>query len=159
MFREMKRKHKAISAEECAAVLTEQTRGVLSVNGDDGYPYGMPMNYYYDPADGSIWFHTGKAGSHRTDSITRDPKVSFCVTEQGVKEDGNWAYTVRSVIVFGQIEMIDDPETIADIATRLSHKFTDDEAFIRSEIERFIRGTLLLKLVPEHICGKKLVES
>ena len=42
MFRELVRKNKQIPAEECIVLLTKETRGVLSVNGDDGYPYGMP---------------------------------------------------------------------------------------------------------------------
>ena len=35
MFRELVRKNKQIPAEECIALLTKETRGVLSVNGDD----------------------------------------------------------------------------------------------------------------------------
>ena len=95
MFRELKRKNKQISDAECIEVLTRETRGVLSVIGDEGYPYGMPMNHFYDPADGKIWFHCGKASSHRTDALRRDNRVSFCVTEQGERAEGDWAYTVR----------------------------------------------------------------
>ncbi len=159
MFRELKRKNKQISDAECVEVLTRETRGVLSVIGDDGYPYGMPMNHFYDPADGKIWFHCGKASSHRTDALRRDNRVSFCVTEQGKRAEGDWAYTVRSVIVFGKIEIVDDAEKIADIAARLSRKFTQDEAYIAEEIRKFAAGTLLLALSPEHICGKRVVES
>lgn len=32
-----------ISREECIRILNEQARGVLSVLGDDGYPYGLPL--------------------------------------------------------------------------------------------------------------------
>jgi len=31
--------------------------------------------------------------------------------------------------------------------------------FINSEIKKFGRGTMLLKMTPEHICGKKLREA
>lgn len=48
MFRELRRKNKALSAEECIEILKTERRGVLSVTGDDGYPYGMPMNHYYN---------------------------------------------------------------------------------------------------------------
>ncbi|MBE6953649.1 MAG: pyridoxamine 5'-phosphate oxidase family protein [Ruminococcaceae bacterium] len=159
MFRELKRKNKQISDAECIEVLTRETRGVLSVIGDEGYPYGMPMNHFYDPTDGKIWFHCGKASSHRTDALRHDNRVSFCVTEQGERAEGDWAYTVRSVIVFGKIEIIDDAEKIADIAARLSRKFTQDESYIAEEIRKFAAGTLLLELSPEHICGKRVVES
>ena len=66
---------------------------------------------------------------------------------------------MRSVIVFGKIEIVDDAEKIADIAARLSRKFTQDEGYIAEEIRKFAAGTLLLALSPEHICGKRVVES
>ena len=145
MFRELVRKNKQLSMEECIEILKTETRGVLSVCGENGYPYGMPMNHFYDPADGKIWFHCGKASSHRTDALRRDNRVSFCVTEQGERAEGDWAYTVRSVIVFGRVEIIDDAEKIADIAARLSRKFTQDESYIAEEIRKFAAGTLLLR--------------
>lgn len=158
MFRDLVRKNKQIPAEECIALLTKETRGVLSVNGDDGYPYGMPMNHFYNPEDGCIYFHCGRKG-HRLDSLKRSNKASFCVCEQGYKEDGDWAYHVRSVIVFGKVEIIDDVDVVSHIARKLSHKFTQDEAYIQNEIDRFAKATILLKLKPEHICGKMVQES
>ena len=41
MFRELARQNKKLSMDECVRVLTDEKRGVLSVNGDGGYPYGM----------------------------------------------------------------------------------------------------------------------
>ena len=60
MFRELTRKRQALTREECLALLRSELRGVLSVQGDDGYPYGMPMNHYYNDADGKLYFHCGK---------------------------------------------------------------------------------------------------
>lgn len=64
MFRDLERKHLQISMEACVQVLKRETRGVLSVLGDDGYPYGMPMNHWYNEEDGCLYFHCGKTG-HR----------------------------------------------------------------------------------------------
>lgn len=158
MFRELTRKKQGISPDECIELLTNEKRGVLAVNGDGGYPYAMPMNHYYNPADGCIYFHCGRSG-HRLDAIQRSDRVSFCVTEQGVREAGEWAYRVRSVIVFGRIEVIDDLDTVVRIAVPLSQKFTQDMAYIRGELERSAKATLLLRLRPEHICGKRVTES
>jgi hypothetical protein len=85
--------------------------------------------------------------------------VSFCVYEQGSADEGDWALNVRSVIVFGRIEIIDDAAMIADISARLSRKFTQDEEYIAEEIKNHGHLTLLLRLVPEHICGKLVKES
>ena len=47
MFREMLRKKQQISDAECIEILKQEKRGVLSVLGDDDYPYGMPLNHFY----------------------------------------------------------------------------------------------------------------
>ena len=158
MFRELAKKNKKISIEECIEVLKGETRGVLSVLGDDDYPYGTPINHFYNEEDGKIYFHCGKYG-HRLDALKKHDKVSFCVFDQGYRNEGEWALNVKSIIVFGRMEIIDDPETIADISRKLSYKFTQDEAYIEKEIKENLRATLLLALTPEHICGKLVNES
>jgi len=158
MFRELVRKNKQLPAEECIAVLKEETRGVLSVLGDDGYPYGMPMNHFYFEEDGCIYFHCGKIG-HRLDALKRDDRVSFCTYDRGYCKEGEWALNVRSVIVFGRMELIEDMEQIASITRLLSLKFIQDEEHIRKEIEASAHKTLLMKLTPEHICGKLVREE
>lgn len=158
MFRELQRKNKQISTEECIEILNKETRGVLSVLGEDDYPYGMPMNHWYNEDDGEIYFHCGKSG-HRLDALRKCNKVSFCTYDQGYREEGEWAYKVKSVIVFGKMEIIDDMDTIVDITTKLSHKFTQDEAYIQGEIDKYAAATLLLRLTPEHICGKIVAEE
>ena len=143
--------------DECIAILKNEKRGVLSVLGDDGYPYGMPMNHWYGDG-GRIYFHSGKGG-HRFDSLMRDGKVSFCVYDEGYSNDGEWALNIKSVIVFGKIDIISDLDTIAHITAKLSRKFTNDEEYIRKEIEDHAKRTLLLRLDPEHICGKIVTEA
>ena len=158
MFRELQRKNKQISMDECIELLRKETRGVLSVLGDDDYPYGMPMNHWYNEEDGKIYFHCGKSG-HRLDALRKCNKVSFCTYDSGYREEGDWALHVKSVIVFGRIEVIDEMDTIVDITKKLSYKFTQDEEYIRKEIEQAAHRTLLLKLTPEHICGKLVTEA
>ena len=53
MFRTMRRFKQQISEEECIRILQEEKRGILSMHGEDGYPYGIPMNHWYNPAD--LW--------------------------------------------------------------------------------------------------------
>lgn len=157
MFREMVRKHKQIPQEECVKLLKTETRGVLSVLGDNDYPYGTPMNHFYNDEDGNIYFHCGNIG-HRLESLQKHNKVSFCCYDQGYKNEGEWHYNVKSVIVFGKIEIIDDKQQIIDISTRLCDKFPCGEGYAQKEIEASLHRTLLLKLVPEHICGKLVSE-
>ena len=158
MFRPMQRVRQQLSHEECVSVLEAQTRGVLSVLGDDGYPYGVPLNYWYDFESGSLCFHSGKTG-HKLDAIGACDKVSFCVTEQGARQEGEWWYRVRSVIVFGRIRMVEERDEKAAICRKLSLKFTDDEAYISDEITRLLNATCCFRLIPEHISGKTVTEK
>ncbi len=157
MFREMVRIRQQLSEEECVSILKQELRGVLSVLGDDDYPYGMPLNHYYCEADGKIYFHGGKRG-HRIDAVRRHDKASFCVYDQGCRQEGEWFLRIRSVIVFGRIELIEDQERINEISRLLSYKFTSDEQYIENEILHSGPGTLLLALTPEHMTGKLVTE-
>ncbi|MCR4750669.1 MAG: pyridoxamine 5'-phosphate oxidase family protein [Eubacterium sp.] len=158
MFREMLRKKQQLPQEECIRILKEELRGVLSVLGDDGYPYGVPINHYYCEQDGKLYFHGGKKG-HKIDAVRRYDKASFCVYDDGFRKDGEWPLHIKSVIVFGRIEFVEDRETVYQISRELSHKFTDDESYIDREIRQYGPGTLLFALVPEHISGKIVEES
>ena len=156
MFRELARKKQALSQEECIDILKREPRGVLSVLGDDGYPYGMPMNFLYD--NGKIYFHSGKKG-HKVDAISRENKVSFCVFDGGYRNEGEWALNISSVIIFGKMRVIEDIDQTVDICRRLSLKFTDDLDYIEKEIAGFAKATLCFELTPEHIAGKLVNEA
>ncbi len=158
MFKEMLRKKQQLTREECIAILKSEPRGVLSVLGDDNYPYGMPMNHFYCEADGKIYFHGGKKG-HKIDSLTHHNKASFCVYDQGFRREGEWALNIKSVIVFGRIEFIEDRDKLYEIARLLSCKFTDDAEYIEHEIQISGPGTLMFALVPEHMTGKIVKEA
>jgi hypothetical protein len=126
--------------------------------GEDGYPYGMPMSHWYNEKDGKIYFHGAKAG-HKIDAIQNCDKVSFCVYDQGYRNDGEWALNIRSVVVFGRIRKVEDPEKMREICMNLGRKFTDDEACLEKELQTYISKVLCLELTPEHISGKKVKES
>ncbi len=158
MFRQMNRKKQLLTDKECIDILKTELRGVLSVNGDDGYPYGIPTNHYYCEDDGKIYFHSGKKG-HKVDAIRRNDKASFCVFDSGVRPEGEWALRFRSVIVFGRIEFVDEEKKMVEISRKLSYKFTDDEIYINREIEQYGPNTLMFALVPEYMTGKTVKES
>lgn len=158
MFRPVARKKQQLSPEECIAILKQEPRGILSVLGDDGYPYGMPMNHWYCEEDGHLYFHSGMLG-HKVDALNRCDKVSFCVHDQGYRREGEWALNIRSVIVFGRMRAMTDTEKAVDMIRRLSLKYTDDLAYIEREIREAADHTLFLELIPEHITGKLVNEA
>ena len=158
MFRPMRRIKQHISDDECREVLISEPRGVLSVIGDDGYPYGIPMDHWYSESDGKLYFHCAKEG-HKLDAIRACDKVSYCVMDKGYHKEGEWALNIRSVIVFGRIRVVDDEGKRIEIGTNLCRKFTDDESYIEHEVKNALPRALCLELTPEHITGKLVNES
>lgn len=158
MFREVARAKQRLSGEECVDILKQELRGVLSVLGDDGYPYGVPVNHFYCEEDGKIYFHSGRTG-HKMDAIQNHDKASLCVCDQGTHRDGEWALHFRSVIVFGRVSVVEDREKVLDICRKLSLKFTSDTAYIEKEIAQAGARTACFVLTPEHITGKAVTES
>lgn len=158
MFPELKRIKQRLPEEECLEILRQEKRGVLSVLGEDGYPYGMPMNHWYCEEDGRLYFHGGKIG-HKIEALRRCDKVSFCVLDGGSRVEGDWALSFRSVVVFGRVDFIEDPERVVEISRQLSYKFTEDEAYIEDELRGHAARTLCFSLTPEHIRGKRVKES
>jgi nitroimidazol reductase NimA-like FMN-containing flavoprotein (pyridoxamine 5'-phosphate oxidase superfamily) len=154
----MRRFKQQVSEAECIRILQEEKRGVLSVLGEDGYPYGIPMNHWYNPEDGKIYFHGAKTG-HKIDAIARCDKVSFCVWDVGYRKEGEWALNVTSVIVFGRIRLVADEEKAKLIGANLCRKFTDDEEYIRHEIQSAISRVQCLELTIDHMTGKLVNES
>ena len=109
MFREMRRFKQQISEEECIRILKKQPRGVLSMIGDDGYPYGIPLDHWYSEEDGKLYFHCAKVG-HKIDAIHACNKVSYCVMDEGYRKEGEWALNINSVVVFGRMHAVEDED-------------------------------------------------
>lgn len=156
MFRDLTRKKQKLSTVECREVLKQEVRGVLAVNGDEGYPYALPINFYFDEENNKIYFHSGKAG-HKLDAIANSDKVSFSVYDNGYHKDGHWSLNIRSVIIFGRIRIEDDWSD--ELMVNFCKRFTDDMDYIYDEIEKFKSNTAVLCLEIKHMTGKLVNEA
>lgn len=157
MFRKMRRFKQQLTNEECIELLKNEKRGVLSVIGDNGYPYGIPLNHYY-AEDGKLYFHGAKEG-HKLDSVKACDKVCYTVFDKGYRREGEWALNVKSVVVFGRMSLVSDDEKAKEICTQLCKKFTDDEEYLEYELKNSFSRVQCLELTPEHITGKLVNES
>ena len=156
MFRKMRRLGQELSKEECIDILTNEPRGVLALLGDDDYPYAIPMSHVY--VDGKIYFHGAQKG-HKVDAVNRHPKVSYCVMDEGVKAEGSWWYTFRSVIVFGKIRTLADRDEKIDKLTHLGDKFFPTHEETIDEINRLLDRTEVFEITIEHMSGKVVKEK
>jgi nitroimidazol reductase NimA-like FMN-containing flavoprotein (pyridoxamine 5'-phosphate oxidase superfamily) len=158
MFRKMRRFKQQISDAECIEILKNTKRGVLSLIGDDGYPYGIPIDHWYCENDGKIYFHGAKEG-HKIDAIKSCNKASYCVYDEGYRKDGDWALNIKSVIVFGKISFVEDDEKAREICMALTRKFTDDEEYLQRELANALPRVQCLEIIPEQMTGKLVNES
>ena len=156
MFRKMRRFKQQQSEETCISILKEQPRGVLAVHGEDGYPYAFPMDYVY--ADGKIYFHCANEG-HKIDALKADNRVSFCVYNEGFRREGEWALNITSVVIFGRIRLIEDPEETIRTVRALGLKYYPSAEDVENEIRKDGSRVQMLELTIDHMTGKLVNES
>ncbi len=155
MFRPMRRGQQALDEAACRAVLQKGTSGVLALKeGDDGYPYAVPLSYRYD--GGKIYFHCAKTG-HKIDAAAACSKASFCVVDQDVVVPEEYTTRYRSVIIFGTIRIMEDGEEKRAAMERLALKYAphDEAENRRAVIDRAWPGLCVLEMTVEHMTGKE----
>lgn len=158
MFRKMRRIKQEMSAEEAKLLLKNNRRAAFSANGDDGYPYTVPVNFYYDEEENRIYFHSAKKG-HKIDSIKANDKVCFTTWDDGYLEEGDWAFHVSSCVVFGRARLIEDREITEQKVRKLGLKYYPTVEDVEEEIRQDIDAVQLVAIEIEHISGKKIHEK
>ena len=155
MFREMRRKMQALTAEETAEILKRNTSGVLSLNGDDGYPYGVPLSYVY--LDSKLYFHCAGAG-HKLDSILKDDKVSFCVIDQDQVVGEEYTTYFRSVIAFGRASVLEGAEKLRPLVELCEKYYPGHLEQTRQKAEHALKNVSIVEVTIEHMTGKTAME-
>lgn len=153
MFRKMRLEANMITNEEAEEMLNKATNGVLAVDGDDGYPYAVPLSFAYK--NGKLYFHGTSDNSHKIESIKKNPKVSFCVITQDeiIPKQFNTLY--RSVIIFGKARVLTDAKEIEQgimtIVKKYAGEYMDEgKAYMNAETGNFC----VVEIDIEHMTGK-----
>lgn len=157
-FREIRRINQKLSEEACIEVLKNSPRGVLSVLGDGDYPYGMPLDFFYDKETGTLLFHCALNG-HKLDAIQKHDTVSFNVIDSGYHKDGDWALTFHSVILFGRMHVVTEEERRLYALRAIGRKYFPDKASVEGSVQRSINRVTILELTVDHMSGKRVTEK
>ena len=157
MFREMRRKKQQLTQEETMVILREGTSGVLSLTGDEGCPYGVPLSYVYD--GDKLYFHCAKEG-HKIDAIRKNPKASFCVIAQDEIVPEKYTTCYRSVIAFGSVRILENEGEKRRAIEELALKYApeDSEENRQNYIEKDWEPLCMLEMTVEHLSGKEAIE-
>ena len=156
-FRAMRRFRQQLSDAEAEEVLRRNTSGVLAVQGDNGYPYAVPLSYVY--RDGRIRIHCARTG-HKIDAIRQNDRVSFCVIDQDKIVPETLTTHFRSVIAFGCARIVTDSAETDSALAELAKKYAPDlpEARVQAEIDRERAHTAIIEIQIEHLTGKEAIE-
>jgi nitroimidazol reductase NimA-like FMN-containing flavoprotein (pyridoxamine 5'-phosphate oxidase superfamily) len=149
----LRRKDRAITEEEAAAILEKGAYGVLSTAGEDSLPYGVPLSYVY--WQGCIYFHCALKG-RKVANMARCPEVSFCVvgTVRAVY-DGRFGTFYESALIEGSAERIEDPEERALALSRLADKYLPAyRAHAPAYIDKLLPATAVYRIRPRVLSGK-----
>lgn len=152
----MRRFKQETSQEECFAILEKAPRGVLSVLGDNGYPYGVPLNFFFH--DGKIYFHCAMEG-HKLDALRACDKACFTVLSEPVRNPGEWWNCFTSVICFGRVAEVTDPERKNSLLRTLGAKLFPAGYDIEADMAKNAHRALMMEFTIDHMTGKRVREK
>lgn len=157
MFRSIRKKRNEISTDEAKELLRCSRRGILAVNGDNGYPYAIPINYLYDEDAHKIIFHGAKTG-YKVDCLKACDKVCFTVYgNERIKEE-SWAPFLQSAVVFGRCHLVENKETAMTLIKKFAMKYYPDEKLVDKEVASSRRAVQMFEIEIEHLSGKEVHE-
>lgn len=153
MFPEMRRKNQQLPQDQAMVLLEAGSAGVLSLMGEDGYPYGVPLSYLC--WEGRLYFHTARQGA-KVEAIRRNPKASFCVIAADRVDPARFTTHYVSIIAFGKVRVLEDPQRIQQVMEALGKKYSPGlEEKAREEIKESEGHYLVLEMEIEHLTGKQ----
>lgn len=164
-FRKMRRSRQELDHEACLEMINRATSGVLSVAGDGGYPYGVPMSYVYvdgsgeEGSVGTFYFHCAKTG-HKIDALRACDKACFTIIDRDDVVADEFTTYFKSVITFGRVKILETPEEILPAIRLLADRYSPDESEEKKthEIDKEMPALAMLELKVEHMTGKEAIE-
>ena len=152
MNEKMRRKDRETTEERAYEILKNGEYGILSTIGEDGYPYGVPVNFAVE--GNKIYFHCAPEG-YKLECLRENPKVSFTVVGATQIVPGKFTTGYESTIAFGEMHL-DLPEEERRYALRLLvNKYSSAFKEIGEKyIEKSFYRTNILRLDISHISGK-----
>lgn len=146
----MRRKDRLADESVAKEFLAIGEYGVLSTVGEDGFPYGVPVNYAYDGE--SIYFHCAKNAGHKQDNLGFCNNVSFTVVCKSEVVQEIFTSKYKSVIVFGVAEKIEEKRYALELLVKkYSPEFVAEGS---AEIDKAISVTDIYKITPCKISAK-----
>lgn len=140
-----------MSSVGVADLLTQAEYGIVSTVGEDGQPYGVPLNYVFK--ENAIYFHCALVG-HKLDNIEKNPQVSFCVVGDVEVLPAEFSTNFESVVVSGVASEVKETErynALEWLLEKYSPNFMEEG---KKYIEKLDKATKVIKIEIQHMSGK-----
>lgn len=146
MLKELRRQDRALAIEDTEVLLQRGKFGVLSVRGENGYPYGVPIHYVL--MEKALYFHCSSTEGHMVPALRAHQKVCFTVieTKDGIKS--------QSAVFFGRAKEV--PEKKQLVMEKLVEKFVPKCAWepALQGIPTALAGLLVFEVTIDQLSGK-----
>ncbi len=151
----MRRIKRKLSDEAAEAMLQQGTWGVLCTATEKGFPYGVPLNYVYLPAENALYFHCANAGQ-KLDYLRENPLVSFVVVQKADIIADRFTTYYESVLVQGSASFVTDLNEKSRCLFALCKSLVP-KAMMHSEqmICRQLTAVTIVRVAIKEISGKK----
>lgn len=157
MFRPSRKPEREMSKEFVESILDGADYGILSIITEDGYPYGVPMNFVYH--NGYLYFHGAKRGLRYDSILNKESKACFTIVTKHLVLPKQYTTSFQSIIAFGKVSLVEEKAEKDDATQVFCDKFVGPH---REEAKRRISAGLdymaLYKFEIEHITGKERPE-
>lgn len=148
----MRRKDREIDQKDAMELLVLGDYGTLSTIGEDGYPYGLPVNYVV--MGDRIYIHCAKEGQ-KLRNIGYSDKVSFSVVGKTRVVPEEFSTNYESAVVYGWAQFITGEEKgkalIAFIEKYAPKRIEEGRAYIA----RMGEATTVIGIEIERLTGKR----
>lgn len=151
-MRKIRRKDREITTDDAVNLLKECEYGFLSTIGNDGQPYGVPLNYVYK--DNCIYFHSALQG-HKIENIEQNSKVSFCAVGDTNVLPSKFGTEYESVVAFGAASEAKGTERYNALLWLLEKYSADFIEEGKAYIEQKDKVTKVIKIEISDITGKR----
>lgn len=158
---QLRRTDRALDPHDAEALLQQAQVVRLGAVDPEGWPYVVPLSFVYD--NGDIYFHHTAEDSHLSASLAANPRVCIEVDEAGPVFPGEESAcsagrTFHSVIAFGTVTIVTDPDLKDQAFHRLFAKYADPAWGTPSTFPKR-DTTLVYRVSLETITGKALLRA
>ncbi len=152
MFREIRRRDRALTELDAREILARAEHGVLATVGADGWPYAVPLNHVV--SGDIIYLHSAQQG-HKLDNIAFERRVSYCAIASAEVLPQKLSTLYESAVVFGSAAVVTDETEKRKALELLAKRFCADSP---NEVAEAMRNnaprTTVIRINIERITGK-----